>query len=122
MIFGIGVDIVEVDRMSFFLESQRRMQKIFTDNEIKYIKEKNMNLQSAAGFWAAKEAFSKALGTGFVGFSLLDVEVIAAENKRPYIILHSDAARIYSEKCGKHIFLSISHEKKYAVANVIIEN
>lgn len=122
MIYGIGIDIVEVKRIGFFLETERRMKKIFTDNEVMYIKNKNMNLQSAAGIWAAKEAFSKALGTGVVGFSMKDVEIISKENTRPYIKLYDKAYKLYESRDCKKIFLSISHEKEYAVANVIIEN
>ena len=72
--------------------------------------------------FAAKEAFSKAMGTGISGFELKDVFVQNEESGKPYLVLENSAKKLFEEKCpDAKIFLSLSHEKEYATANVIIE-
>lgn len=121
MILGVGIDIVEVARINVFLLEERKMQRIFSKSEIGYLEKRKMNTQTAAGLWAAKEAFGKALGTGIFKFSLTDVEIISHENQRPIINLRGKAKVMADAMGASNIHLSISHEKNYAVAEVIIE-
>ena len=70
-IFGIGIDIIEIDRIEGVLNRQPRfLEKNFTEDEIKYFKNNNLKSESIAGNFAAKEAISKAIGTGIRGFKL----------------------------------------------------
>lgn len=109
-----GVDIVEVSRIQRLMENTAFLDSVFTDAERNRI---GRNAQRAAGCFAAKEAASKALGTGIRGFSFKDVEISHDSLGAPYIILHGEAKKILGER---NMSLSISHETHYAVAFVIL--
>ena len=118
MIRGVGTDIVEISRIEKSMNNSRFLEKNFTNSENEYFKNKKMKPQSVAASFAAKEAFSKALGTGVTGFFLKDVEIMHRENGAPYIKLYNNA----KELCGNgKIHLSLSHSKQYATAIVVIE-
>jgi len=113
MIKGIGVDIIEIGRIAQAMRGgEKFLPRNFTAAEIKYFGEKNNAPQTAAGNFAAKEAFAKALGTGFRGFGLADVEILRDNLGAPYILFRG-------ERHSCH--LSISHSENYAVATVVIE-
>ncbi len=113
MIVGIGTDIVEVSRFEQLISDNHFMERVFTPAERSYIGDKT---HCAAGIFGAKEAFSKAVGTGLSGFSLQEVEVCHDEKGKPFYALSGRAL----EKYGHLTFhLSISHEKTYAVAFAI---
>ena len=122
MIFGTGVDIVEVNRFSKLINNPDFINRFFNKEEQQeYNNEQAMSEHYASRF-AAKEAFGKALGTGLAGFSLTDVFVKKNENGKPYLVIQSKAEEILKNNCGEcKIHLSISHEKTFAVAYVIIE-
>lgn len=108
----IGVDIVQVERIKYAIEKNDNFkEKIFTKKEIEYCEKKKNKYESYAARFCAKESFVKALGTGFNDeISFLDIEVFNNKNGKPYIK--------YKDK----IFdLSLSHEKKYAIATVLID-
>ncbi|MBP3040193.1 holo-ACP synthase [Bacillaceae bacterium Marseille-Q3522] len=115
MISGIGIDIVEIQRIAMTMTKQKRfINRILTDNEQAAFHELPGHRQAEflAGRFAAKEAFSKAIGTG-IGqkLSFTDIEINNDKNGRPFI-----------EKPVKEgVFLSISHTKQYAVAQVVME-
>ena len=113
MIFGIGTDITEISRIKRLAEDTKFLKRYFTEQEISYIGDK---YHSAAAMYAAKEAYSKALGTGVRGFCLKDIEIFHDELGKPYIKAYNNA---YIDNCD--IFLSLSHCNEYAVAYVIIE-
>ena len=124
MIKGIGTDIVEIARIADLLEKHGDIfkKKIFTSNEIEDgVKRKNRP-NFFAGRWAAKEAFSKAIGTGFgADCSWLDIEIVSNDLGKPEITLKGKAAET-AEKLGvSSIHLSISHEESYACAMVVAE-
>ena len=86
MILGIGVDIIEIDRIEKAIKKQNKfLEKIFTNKEIEYFQNRKMNIEVIAGNFAAKEAISKALGTGFRGISFLDIEVLRDELGKPLV-------------------------------------
>ncbi|MBQ0163561.1 MAG: holo-ACP synthase [Treponema sp.] len=130
MIFGIGVDLVEVSRFRKWIEEENLILRYFnekemSDKDVSDLTERQISAMSQhyAVRFAAKEAFSKALGTGLSGFDLRDVYVLKEESGKPYIALGKSAKKVFDEKCpGGKIFLSLSHEKDYAIANVIIES
>jgi holo-[acyl-carrier protein] synthase len=115
VIKGIGVDITELDRMETLINRQPRLkERILTDSEILIFEKLNgrRKVEYFAGRFAAKEAFSKANGTG-IGkhLSFLDIEIISDDKGKPVI----------SKPFSEGVHLSISHSRDYAVAQVVIE-
>ena len=116
---GIGCDIVNISRIAELLVNERFVDKVYTAYEQNYISEKGT--QTAAGLWAAKEAVSKALGTGFVEFTAKDIEIRHNESGTPHVILHN-GARTRSELMDvNNVHISISHEKEQALAFAVME-
>ena len=95
MIIGIGTDIVQVNRIEKVIKRTKCfIDKAFTDKEIEYIRKKNNNSQTIAGYFAAKEAMAKALGTGFRGFGLRDIEIINDSLGKPSIRISDKIEKI----------------------------
>ncbi|GGA92700.1 holo-ACP synthase [Ornithinibacillus halotolerans] len=116
MIKGIGIDIVELERIKQSMENRRFIERILTLNErekFDLLQSERRRMEYVAGRFAAKEAFSKAMGTGIGKLSFQDIEVMNDDNGAPTINL------TFAE--DMNIFVSISHSKEYAVAQVIIE-
>ena len=104
-----GIDITEISRIEKLMKKSRFIEKVFTDKEIKYFNESGKRAETLAGMFAAKEAFSKCVQTGFRGFGFLDVEIGHDEKGAPFLK--------YKGKKTK-LSVSISHEKTNAVAVV----
>ena len=117
-IFGIGTDIVEVKRLETL--SEAFMQRCFTEREREKLK--NKSAESVAGYFAAKEAVAKALGTGFAGFSPSAIEILHDKTGKPEVVLHASAAKIADDAEIKKIVLSISHCKSYATATAVSQS
>lgn len=118
MIIGIGIDLIEIQRVEKACKKQHFFARCFSINEREYI---GKNYSSAAGNWAVKEAVAKAFGTGVVGFELSDIEVLREKNGKPYIKLNGNA-KVVSNKLGiEKIHVSITNTKEYASAYVIAE-
>ncbi len=121
MIIGIGVDIVEIERFKRLTErwGERLLNRIFTQREIDYCLSKKNPYQHLAGRFAAKEAVSKAISTGWSGiFRWKDVEVLNDERGKPVVIVYNQLKERFNS-CLFHV--SISHSLNYAVSFVIIE-
>jgi holo-[acyl-carrier protein] synthase len=117
---SIGVDIVNITRMSKNIDKPNFINRVFTKYEIDYCKNKNNILHHYAGRFAGKEAVFKALKmSNNKGLHWKDIEIICEETGLPMIILHGDAKKLAAEKKITNIQISISHEKDYAVAFVI---
>lgn len=123
MILGSGIDIVKISRIEELLREKKDsfINRIFTHKEVEYINNKNSNPQTVSGMFAAKEAVSKLLGTGIGKISWKDIEVNHDEKGKPYVDLHNRGYEIYHELGIDKIYLSISHEKDYAIAFAIAE-
>lgn len=122
MILGIGVDIVDVNRMRHWWERPRLLRRFFHENEIEAVKlRKSAEILSLAARFAAKEAFGKALGTGMRELTLSDIEVRNSHNGKPQIRVHGSAQRALEAAGGKRLHISMTHEKNHAVAMVVIE-
>lgn len=122
MIIGVGVDIIEIRRISEAVKRNSRfLDKIFTEVELKYLKERKLRAEHIAGRFAAKEAVSKALGTGIRGFGLKDIEIDRTELGKPLVILKGKAKSLAEQQGDYKIHLSISHGEDNAVAYAIIE-
>ena len=124
MIVGIGVDIVEIERLKATLERQkdRFLRRVFTPAEQEYcLRHRNPGPHYAVRF-AAKEALFKALGTGWAkGVSWLDVEVLRKGEGAPSMTLRGVAAEVGKDLGVQNIHLSLSHSEQNAVAVVILE-
>jgi len=123
--YGIGTDIVNVDRIKKILNTKKSLNRLFSKEEItKCSKLINSNNCYAKRF-AAKEAFSKALGTGISnGINFNEIIVMNNKNGKPFIKLKGKTMQIIKKKFKKKpkISISLSDEKKYAVAFVTISN
>ncbi|WP_455541973.1 holo-ACP synthase [Intestinibacter sp.] len=120
-IFGIGIDIIEIDRIEKVLErTPRFLERNFTEKEIEYFKQRNFKSESIAGNFAAKEAISKAIGTGIRGFKLIDIEILRDELGKPIVNIYNNLKEICISYSIRDIKVSISHSENYAVANSII--
>ncbi len=122
-IYGVGSDIIDISRIQKLLKNDTFKKKLFSSKEIKIIETKSNRIASYAKRFAAKEAFSKALGTGISkGLSFKEISIINDKNGKPYIELSGKTkfiVRLILKKKYK-IFLTISDERKYALAMVII--
>ena len=120
-----GVDIVEVERIKRTLEKNGNSfkNKVFTDREVDYCEKKNSaKYQCYAARFAAKEAVSKAFGTGLSGgLSWKDIEVVNDPLGKPSVILSGKGKELFEKLGAVSISLSLSHEKEYAVAYAVIE-
>ena len=123
-IYGVGIDIVQIDRIeaSISRHGDTFVKKILHANEYEKYSTLKFKERYLAKRFAAKEAFAKALGTGIVeGVTLPRIEVINIDTGKPEIILHGDTKEKLNSLGIQSIFLSISDEKKYAVAQVVLE-
>jgi len=122
MVFGIGVDIIEVERVKKKMGTPLFKTRIFSANEIVYCEKYHNSEEHFAGRFAAKEAFLKAIGKGWSGeFAFSDIEIINNELGKPEIVLHNEAIKIVESKNIKKMHVSISHVKEMATATVILE-
>ncbi|ACA55121.1 holo-ACP synthase [Clostridium botulinum] len=123
MIYGIGTDITEIRRIEKAITRNKNfINKLFTKNEMDLWEKKNFKLEFIAGRFAAKEAVSKALGTGIRDFNFKDIEIINNELGKPQVILKPKAEDIIRKISKSYkIHLSISHEKEYAIAYALLE-
>ena len=127
MIIGIGTDIIDVRRIknTFTKFGEKFKKRCFSLGEIKRSDDKINSVNSYAKRYAAKEACAKALGTGLAqGVSWKDIEIINNAEGKPFIILHNKALSKLKHLTQKNcnIEVSLSDEKNYAIANVIIFN
>ncbi len=125
-IIGNGVDIVENERIKKILLNNNFLKRIFTNNEIKSSKKSPNKINFFAKRFAAKEAFVKALGTGFrnnINFS--DIEITNNNHGKPEIKISKKIKNLISKKFKSKkpkIYVSLSDEKKHSIAYVILEN
>ena len=123
-IFGIGTDLVEISRIEkLFNKNKKFKKKFFSAKEISYGDSKSNKIASYSKRFAAKEAFAKALGTGISkGISFNEISINNHKNGAPFIELLGNTKKITKNliKRKKKILLSLSDEKKYALAMVVI--
>jgi holo-[acyl-carrier protein] synthase len=123
MIFGIGVDIVENARIADAIRrhGNRFVDKIYHAAEADYCRSMNDPAPHFAARFAAKEAISKAFGTGFAGqFNWHDLEIRRKASGEPFVVLHAGAADLAKRLRVTTVFISLSHSEEYAVANAVL--
>ena len=123
MITGIGIDMIEVDRISKRVNNDNGFkEKVFSQREISYCELSGNKAQNYAARFAAKEAFLKATGAGLtLSYELHEIEVITDEAGKPGIELTGGYKELSITKNWNHIYLSLSHLRSVACAVVIIE-
>src|SRR5918999_932295 len=120
---GIGVDVVDVERMKFALERTPRIrQRLFTEAEISYCEKFRFAERHYAGRWAAKEAVTKALGCGLIQWN--GVEVIRRPRQAPTVRISGKIKR-FADMVGvreEDLFISITHSELSAVAVCVVRS
>ena len=122
-IIGIGTDIVETERIAAVLtrHAESFNSRLLTEKEIALANQKGNPASFYAGRWAAKEACAKALGCGIGAHcNFTDIEILNDASGKPQITLSGTGKSTLEKLGGKKLLLSISHERRYAVATVII--
>ena len=125
MICGIGCDIAKISRVGRWVEHPGMLTRFFNENE-RFPGETaspGRLMEWYAARFAAKEAFSKAIGTGFSDFKLADIYIEKNDDGQPFLRVTGGAREKLESLCGRdaQVHVSLSHEKEYAVAFVIIE-
>jgi holo-[acyl-carrier protein] synthase len=123
MILGVGIDMIEVDRVTEKISNDQGFrEKIFSVNEILFCESKVNSGENYAARFAAKEAFLKATGQGLgLGYNLSDIEVISDTSGKPSLVLNGSFKQMASERNWNRIYVSLSHLKSVACAVVVIE-
>jgi holo-[acyl-carrier protein] synthase len=124
MILGIGTDLVEVDRLRQAHErhGDRFFERILLPDELAYCMTQHDPVLSIAARFSAKEALSKAFGTGIgeaVGW--LDMEICRSETGQPWVRMHGKGDLLREQRNVKQIHLSVSHTQEHAIAMVVLE-
>ena len=121
MIVGIGNDIIEIERIEKAILKEGFKNKVYTERELENIEKRGNRTETYAGIFSAKEAISKAIGTGVREFSLIDLEILNDDLGKPYVVVSEKLDKILKTKKEDYqIEISISHSKKYATAMAII--
>src|SRR5436309_3539278 len=124
MILGTGIDIIEVARIRASYEKfgERFLNRILRPAEIVYCLSHRNPAPFFAARFAAKEAISKAFGTGIGGqLGWQDMEVGRKESGQPFVILHAGGQKLLEQRGGGRFHLSLSHTENYAAAVAILE-
>jgi holo-[acyl-carrier protein] synthase len=122
-IHGIGTDIVDVNRIKRSLKNKNILNRLFSKEEISKCNKLNNSINCYAKRFAAKEAFSKALGTGISnGVNFNEIIVMNKKNGKPFIKLKGKTMQMIKKKFKKNVnfFLTLSDEKKFAIAFIVI--
>ena len=121
MIKGLGTDLVDVARMVEKEGKPNFIKAVFTDNEIAYCSSKKHSAEHFSARFAAKEAYMKALGTGWGNYAeFKEIEVVNSELGKPELVLSGSTLIFFRQSGFKHIFVSLSHTTSAATATVII--
>ncbi|MCL1929445.1 MAG: holo-ACP synthase [Treponema sp.] len=122
MIKGIGVDAVKISRMEKWVKNPYLLERFFDVREVKIMQERGKGMVcSLAAHFAAKEAFGKALGTGFTGIKLSDIMILNRNNEKP--LFHVEGSALEAMKtCGaSKVHVSLTHDGDMALAFVVLE-
>lgn len=124
MILGTGIDIIEVTRIrqSYERFGERFVNRLLLPPEITYCQSHRDPAPFLAARFAAKEAISKAFGTG-IGAQLgwHDMEVCRKPSGEPYVVLHGGGVKLFNERQAARVHLTLSHTEHYAAAMAVLE-
>ena len=118
----VGIDILEVSRMTKFIDNDSFLEKNFTKYEIEYMKSKNVkSAQTLTGLFCSKEAFLKALGLGIKnGIELKEIEINHDEKGKPFFVITEKLKGVLDNNNLTKIDLSISHTESTAIAMCVM--
>ena len=124
-IIGLGIDMIEVSRIEHSLErfGVRFMQRVFTEGEIAYCQSMKYPARHFAARFAAKEALSKAFGTGIgkmMGWR--DIDVRKKESGEPFVVLSGSAESLARNRAVKSVLISLTHTDHHAIAVIALES
>ena len=123
-VIGIGVDLVECARIQHSLDrfGDRFLKRVFTEGEIEYSMSMKFPARHLAARFAAKEAVSKAFGTG-IGKSMgwRDIDVHKKPSGEPFLVLAGNARKMANEREIRRALITLSHSENYAVAMIVLE-
>lgn len=123
-IIGIGIDLVDCARIENSIErfGDRFLQRVFTEGEIAYSQSMKFPARHLAARFAAKEALSKAFGTG-IGKSMgwRDLDVQKKESGEPFVVLRGGAEQMAKERGVEKVWISLSHTEASGMATIILE-
>jgi holo-[acyl-carrier protein] synthase len=125
MILGTGIDIIEVARIASSFEKfgDRFVNRILLPGEIAYSLSHRNPAPFLAVRFAAKEAVSKAFGTGIGGqLGWQDIEIRHQESGEPFVVLHGKGPELFEGRGAKKLHVSLSHTEHYAAATAILES
>lgn len=117
---SVGIDLVEIKRIKKLMENPRFFERVLGENEYKQLKERGLSAQSVAINFCAKEAFSKAIGTGIRNFRLKEVELLRDELGKPYLKLSGNALKITQEN-KLQFAVSATHTREHASVVIIAQ-
>jgi holo-[acyl-carrier protein] synthase len=124
MILGVGIDIIEVARIASSYEKfgERFVNRILHADEIAYCLSHKNPAPFLAVRFAAKEAISKAFGTG-IGAQLgwRDMEICKKKSGEPFVVLHGKGKKLFKSRRAKNLLISLSHTANYAAAAAVLE-
>ena len=124
-VLGVGVDLVETKRIENSLErfGERFLQRVFTKAEVAYCKSMKFPARHLAARFAAKEAVSKAFGTG-IGHAMgwRDIEVQKKESGEPFVVLSGKAKELAAARGVASVWISLSHTDDYSAATIVLES
>ncbi len=124
MVLGIGTDIIEVERIKSSHErfGDRFLNRVLLPSEIEYCLSHRNPAPFLAARFAAKEAISKAFGTGIgAQLSWRDMEICRKASGEPYVVLHGAGEKLMQERNGRALLITISHTEVYATASAVLE-
>ncbi len=122
-VFGIGIDVVENGRIAEAIRrhGERFVERVYHPSETAYCRSMRDPHPHFAARFAAKEAVSKAFGTGFAGqVNWRDIEVRRKASGEPFVVLHAGAAELAKRLGVRTVMVSLSHSHEYAVANALL--
>jgi len=124
MTLGVGIDIIEVARIASSYEKfgERFVNRILLPGEIAYCLSYKKPAPFLAARFAAKEAISKAFGTG-IGAQLgwQDMEIRRKKSGEPFVVLHGKGEKLFKSRKAKRLLVSLSHTQNYAAATAVLE-
>ena len=124
MILGAGIDLIEVARIASSFEKlgERFVNRILLPDEIAYCLSHRKPAPFLAARFAAKEAISKAFGTGIgAQLSWQDLEIRRKESGEPFVVLHGKGRDLFEARGAKSLHISLTHTENYAAATAILE-
>jgi len=122
MIYGIGIDLINTQRMKDVIDKwgEKFLERVFTEDEIAYCYKRKEPYLSLSVRFAAKEALIKAMGPE-ISASFRDIEILNYDNGKPSIRVKNRLEEFFKEKEIKHSYLTLSHEKEFSIACVVLE-